>query len=1446
MSVSSPESVPWPQLPPGVPILLLPIRIETLYYEGLRVRIYPDTVHVDAHEPVLTEGEIDSGLQYWADVTAAGTDADRLAAAWSPLAARFGVERAAWVARTTRAGRPAGTPRTAGWTSAPVARLLPTRWHVAGFDFHGYQPVCVFDVAGSEITGDLAVGPDPTKGLAPEPVPADGTAVDPGMRWMIDYAAAEAAGMAVTIPNPREVDRLLVYGVDESMTPDKGQERLAALLEAHYYTDGLGFVDPGTPTNNTAAQRSGLAPLSTALSERYRLGDGTATARPPHPAGSVGADLATALGLKGGAGGVLARDPAGARVDHQAAMNTVVWPSSWGYFLTHILEGVGLNAVRAGRRHFIDHVRAGGPLPTLRLGAQPYGVLPVMTILEGSEFADDPVLSVIAGRTDSLAVSWLAAANQLPDPSTGRPRPPAGDAAPPGDPVLGPLLRTLALQPKSVRYTGRSVIGQEYISSLWRFLRLGLADGWRNAPYEAASGALLGMALQPEQRHNEAVFAEEAFAVTGPIVGADPGTYITEILGRAPAALRDAPERGQTPLLYRVLRDAALRELWTGLLLVDGGSRRYVEDELIDLDDTVSPTLWRGLDGPAPPAHGGPAVTVGQYLDQAARAVQDPGDPNVADLREFRARAAELAALPAAELDGLLRGSLDLASHRLDAWSTSLATRRLAGIRTAGRQPTGVVVGGYGWVTDLKWQQLDHHLETPPEEHQPLYRAPGNAGYVHAPSLRHATTAAILHAAYVARGGPAGRAGAVAVDLSADRVRLVARLLDGVQAGQSLGSVLGYRFERALAEGGVAGVPQLVEPFRLLAPCRVQTLKADGDAAETTEPGAVTDGLVLLGLWRDGGVPWGTAPDPSRPDDKLPAEGTGGHRLCVSALQGLAEAVDALADAALAEGVHQLAGGNAARGGAVLDALAKGDTPPPDLDVVRTPRTGAVHTHRLMFLGAVNAAADVPVWPTDGRQVRAGLEPTLNGWAAALLGDPGRVRCRGVWRAPDGSVRASAEVSLADLKLSPLDVVCMAGGDRADRRYELRQRFVDQLRLRRPAGVPEQPMPEPDFGRQAGWAPTLLSVSELLSMAAGVRAALLAARPVRGEDLAPPGDALPIAWNVTGMRQRSLTARTGLTTKRGDLAAAVQAGDIGAMGGALFSLASHGIPGAMPEIGRDWTDAWRAELVAQGTAVVAEADRRLAADAALEAGFDTATATPYARIRHETERLRILLGEDFPVAPTWTLPAAAQGTLTELLSHSAALLDGDRAATGVWLDRLARVRTGVRRLQEVLARAEVTGAPAAGALTIAQLPYSADERWAALPPKKPGRRADRTALAVHTVRPVGTAGEITGLVFDEWTEMVPNLAETTAVTFHYDAPSSRPPQSLLLAVPPSPATAWSPWALRQTISSALDLAQIRTMDLPGVGEFGHFLPALYFALNETPATVSTDLTGAGA
>ena len=91
--------------PSDRPLLLLPVRLETRFFpqadggRELRVRVYPDTVHINAHEVDLTRAEHEWGVHYWEQDWRAGNDSEGRAAAWRQLADRSGPARAAWIAR---------------------------------------------------------------------------------------------------------------------------------------------------------------------------------------------------------------------------------------------------------------------------------------------------------------------------------------------------------------------------------------------------------------------------------------------------------------------------------------------------------------------------------------------------------------------------------------------------------------------------------------------------------------------------------------------------------------------------------------------------------------------------------------------------------------------------------------------------------------------------------------------------------------------------------------------------------------------------------------------------------------------------------------------------------------------------------------------------------------------------------------------------------------------------------------------------------------------------------------------------------------------------------------------------------------------------------------------------------------------------------------------------
>ena len=173
----------------------------------------------------------------------------------------------------------------------------------------------------------------------------------------------------------------------------------------------------------------------------------------------------------------------------------------------------------------------------------------------------------------------------------------------------------------------------------------------------------------------------------------------------------------------------------------------------------------------------------------------------------------------------LLAETLDCCSHRLDAWLTSAASRRLASLRAAGA--TGTNIGAYGWLENIA-------LATPAAAGQvdglDVLHDGTDGGFVHAPGLAHAAAAGVLRSGRLThrRTDPASEP--LDLDLSSTRTRDALTLLDGMRRGQSLGALLGYRLERRLHERSGAGLEldRFIYVLRTLAPLR---------AGKLTDPG---------------------------------------------------------------------------------------------------------------------------------------------------------------------------------------------------------------------------------------------------------------------------------------------------------------------------------------------------------------------------------------------------------------------------------------------------------------------------------------------------------------------------------------------------------------------------------------------------------------------------------
>jgi hypothetical protein len=309
----------------------------------------------------------------------------------------------------------------------------------------------------------------------------------------------------------------------------------------------------------------------------------------------------------------------------------------------------------------------------------------------------------------------------------------------------------------------------------------------------------------------------------------------------------------------------------------------------------------------------------------------------------------------------------------------------------------------------------------------------------------------------------------------------------------------------------------------------------------------------------------------------------------------------------------------------------------------------------------------------------------------------------------------------------------------------------------------------------------------------------------------------------------NLIARVGISTT----AEALRIG--------LLRLGAFGVDPAIPVSPAGESPDAVATLMRQAQALVKVSGPRLAEGAALRA--QPAATDQRGRCAQLVVRMRAVFGPSFVVLPRFTFDAAGATEFTGALGGSTAAQGGDPLAANTWFARHARVREGVGRLSACLQRAEILATGARLNLSVAQLPFvSSGERWVALPPA-PGASIppSKLSLVVHTIGPLDPALPMTGLLVDEWVDIVPNARETTALAFQFDRPDSCAPQTVLIAVPPVPGQGWTTETLRRVLMETLDLAKLRAVDPEALGAAGQFLPGIYLALNTEDHAVSTDL-----
>ena len=1052
--------------------------------------------------------------------------------------------------------------RTTTWSSAPRVDVLPDRLVLVGYAGAGDPQPSLVEL-GDPIPGSLQAGPDPNaapadqlKPVGDDPDHPDTLQIPDALAWMFDFERALAVGLAFRVDlSPAQAadgfGRLVVLGVRLTETPSAGSATLRRLLEHHLHSRaGLELLRQGTPTNDTeqgGAAYSWRDDSDASFGPLFKQEPQYIRAADPQQR-LDGQRFADALGIGDALGTRIPGAGLADRVEAQA-MQTALWPATIGYLMDTLLAPVFSDeAVESTREFFTRQVSGRGPLPALRIGAQPYGIQPGVAFSRLAWFGDRVPTAQAAPAALVRLIRQVEADWR---PLLGRVSRIGGD----GPDTHQQLLDVVGLHPTSVEYYPLTADSLEHKAYELSFFGTGIVEQLV-AMFPASEPVdllrRLGYAGEEVPDVLTKIYRARQRALDGPIVDDLPLSETTPIRGYAGGRnyiewLADAAadsvaavqaeqgfDDGKRPaaLLYLLLRHAvqlSFRQTAIGLLASAGAIEDVAvlrrEPAFVHVDAAAtarSESRYAELFATAPAVTGDATLTVGDYIARNVRALESSVLPEQLEALD------RLAGLPTARLERLLAEHVDTASYRIDAWRTGLlgwaldllrsrpgrgpmiagpnvAIGAAAGAAAGGDGdgadggPGGIYLGAYGWIEDLRPEgktlapvTLPPDLAADIDKHAtvPLTKDPTSLGLVHAPSINHAATAAVLRNAHVAHEGQ------MSVNLTSRRVRTALAVLEGMRGGQSLGALLGYQLERHLHDNGPLTVRALVYPLRLEYPLvanQIQsTATTDGAAQESIAAMNVVDGRKLLQHVESSGAdiyPFGNPRLPRRPAPEEDA--------VTAAVRHIRDVNDAVADLVLAEGVHQAVLGNYDRSAGTLDAFAKGAYPP-ETDVVRTPRTGTGLTLRTVL----HLPASGPANPLPGLTMTplASAEPAVNRWLAARLPIPASVGVGVLYGDRATGTDRVETITQEELGLHPADLLYRAGAKTDQALTDLDERIVERLHAVRPVRL-DRPVVIQHTERISG----LVTFFELEGLLRSLRRVVVGARPIRPADVDAAG-----------------------------------------------------------------------------------------------------------------------------------------------------------------------------------------------------------------------------------------------------------------------------------------------------------------------------------------------------
>lgn len=1550
--------------------------------EQLWVRIFPDNIAITTHEPKLTNEEYLSGISFWKKIWYMGNNEASQLIEWKIICNKYGLNRSMWIVKQTKPANYNKKPvieinientsiekplfnrldLIASKNNMPKSGIMPDRFTAILIKGDTRK-----EFEGKIIPDPLIVGVNPNN---PEVSQADSNEPDDEIpkeiKWLTDFDEAEKIGMGIKIPLDSEFkdkfDKLLILGTKNSQDVNNTQRLIDRLFEAHVYGNrDFSLLPIGFPTN---ASNTNPEPDDTDIMKHLRFVINEENFQNIITNNKTdGQVLADFLGIDYN---IINKIGHYGKYDlkEALAMNEALYPATLGYYLTEFISPIiSDDTIASIKKFFLKHVTGRGHISSIRLGSQPYGILPTSAFSKWTYKNNLDSKSFLKSLFENFLNITLK--NLLNKPNVFKS---LGNTQQGAD-YEELFLKIIGLNASSVDYAFRLAFGPETVNAgSWTPVdtnqilnkyktQLGYEFHLASLIFSLAYNKLGDISITPDIALKIDVIDSNPFSEVRKLeniykTGNEYSNYIEWLRNQSfnnieSEAFLSDEHNIPNSLLYILLRHSMLLAYYdTSLEILHDKqviSTRYNREkefmnvfkdfsvntqtkneiiskmnisvprrildkdqldkfktkwgeqlqdmttadtekfiaELSDTDNRID--MMKRTYGPV-----SQNMSIANYIDTNIKNQfsSQYSLSGVAKAMEF------LKDLPTGRLERLFSEHLDLCSYRLDSWLTGLVNERIASKRFIGNnRKTGSFLGAFGYLENLKpsanravifrevlpinplLSKMNENDKSYSFIYDPKFNSDEtfiylgkdtktrifidlktgllqqeesvneNKGFIHAPSISHAIAAAILRCGYLSSIHKRNK-NEMAVNISSERSRIAMFYIDGINSGQHLAALLGYRFERLMHD---ENLDEYIYDFRLAFPFTINKVTDNTQTIEMDYSRSVVNGLTLTEKE--------TIEDviSIKPDHKFKI---------TSILNKLKSHLDAVADLIMSESIFQLAQGNFVKSGSALSMATKGEGLR-EPEILRTPSTGTTVTHRLVL--AIDASDNnIIKWGTSDSSLSL-INPYLNSWLTGLLGNPGKIAVSYNYKenTQSGEVKHS-KIMMNELDLQPIDLLYLfqhdSDGNKFDKIYKYIQRFL----------VFNKNILEPVVEKRTELAEVNeIKIEDLSCLLTPIKEVLLNSQSLKNQDFELPSvSSNEIQYDVFELFSRVKNLVTNTRQSVSEFSDSLKSDNETRINDFLIKNYLLDIPDEAFGLNQNsrvthlYVEKILNEKLIKIDAILRAFNVKHSSD---EETYDLSNLNPANTNKFAEcllEIIKLLTNNQFPVLTSFLLKDYEGIDLA--INHSKDEVNGLLSYVGKqsivpWIQGISKVRQKVNSYNLLKISSELLNnstsvyqAPLPIQFPIhRQINIESSESLEKIIDKWIGHqypheyKPQGNLLSIITNLPLNfnSNNKQAGLLIDEWTEVIPNSEEVTGIAFNYNQPDSEPPQTILMAVAPQDNGFWSWEDLVDSVLETFDLVKIRTLTPDDIwgnqGDYNQVLPALFSATSFNPKESNT-------